>query len=167
MTLEFTSGRSSPSRRTMPSPTDAAPAPGMYAVEELWYLLLRRRWSCLAVVSPDRTPNTLRLARSLAAFGTQHRRRPVEVIDALELDIERASTLAHSIEVEAGSPRLESRFVVALDSPLANPSAIEVLTACDAAVLLLEKGITRIPQARKIIDIAGRHRLVGAVLAVE
>ena len=139
-----------------------------YAVEELWYLLLSRRWSCLVLVSPHRTPNTLRLARDLAEFGAQHRRRPIEVIDALELDIERASTIARRIEAKGDLRRLdESRFIVALDSPIANPSAIEVLTASDAVVLLVEKGATTIPEARRIIEIVGRQRLVGAVFALD
>jgi hypothetical protein len=120
------------------------------------------------VVSPEPTSNTLRLALSLAGFGAQHRRRPVEVIDALQLDMERASAIARRIGPEGDLPRIdESRFVVALDSPIANPSAIEVLTASDAVVLLVEKGVTRIPQARKVIDMIGRQRLVGAVFAVD
>ena len=129
---------------------DSGPAP--YAVEELWYMLLSRRWSSLVVVSPDRTPNTLRLARSLAEFGTRSR-RTVELVDALQLDVERAAAIA--------------RIVIALDSPMANPIAIEVLTMCDAVIVLLEKGVSKIPQARKIIDIVGRQRLIGAVLALE
>jgi hypothetical protein len=118
------------------------------------------------VVSPDPTPNTLRLARSLAEFGTLHQRRPVEVIDARQLDLERAATIAHIVEPKGGAPRLaEPRFVVALDSPIVNPIAIEVLTAGDAVLMLLAKGVTSMPQARKIIEIAGQERLVGAVLA--
>jgi len=42
-----------------------------------------------------------------------------------------------------------------------------VLTACDTVVLLLEKGVSKIPQARKVIEIVGRQRLIGAVLALE
>jgi hypothetical protein len=139
-----------------------------YSVEQLWYLLLPRRWSCLAVISPDRTPNTLRLARSLAEFGARHRRRPVDVVDALELDMERASEIARRIGPDGDHSQLtESRFVVALDSPIANPSAIEVLAATDAVALLVEKGVTRIPDARKLVELVGRERLVGAVFAAD
>jgi hypothetical protein len=137
-------------------------------VEELWYLLLSRRWSCLALVCPERTPRTLRLARDLAAFGAQHRRRPIEVIDAQELDMQRASAIAGRIEADGDLPHLDgSRFIVAVDSPIANPSAIEVLTATDAVVLLVQKGVTTIPQARKIIELVGRQRLVGAVFTAD
>jgi hypothetical protein len=144
----------------------APPLPHGYDVQQLWYRLLSRPWSCLVVVSPDQTPNTQQLARSLAEFGTLHQRRPVEFVDAQQLDLERAAAIAHMVQPEAGARRLaEARFVIALDSPIVNPTAIEVLTAGDAVLLLLEKGVTRVPQARKIIEIAGRERLVGAVLA--
>ena len=147
--------------------TEADPGTAPYAVEELWYMLLSRRWSSLVVVSPDRTPNTLRLARSLAEFGTRSR-RTVELVDALQLDVERAAAIAQMVRPEGDLPRFaESRIVIALDSPMANPIAIEVLTACDTVVLLLEKGVSKIPQARKVIEIVGRQRLIGAVLALE
>jgi hypothetical protein len=61
----------------------------------------------------------------------------------------------------------ERRFVVALDSPVVNPVAIGVLTAADAALMLLEKGVSQIPQARRIIEIAGRERFIGAVVAAD
>jgi pyridoxal biosynthesis lyase PdxS len=125
---------------------------------------LSRPWTCLVVVSPDRTPNTLRLARSLAELGNQQRRGLVEMIDASdELDLDRATAIAHNVELDQG----ERRFVVALDSPVVNPVAIGVLTAADAALMLLEKGVSQIPQARRIIEIAGRERFIGAVVAAD
>ncbi len=158
--------RSGVSREETLRPRGNGPLFQGYDVQELWFRLLSRPWSCLVVVSPNRTPKTLRLARSLAEFGTLHQRRPVEVVDALQLDLERAAAIAHRVESEACAGRLaDPRFVIALDSPIVNPIAIEVLTAGDAVLMLLEKGVTRMPQARKIIEIAGRERLVGAVLA--
>ena len=91
-----------------------------------------------------------------------------DLIDGLQLDLDRASAIAHRIAPEEGPPRpAEPRFIVALESPTANPIAIEVLLAADAILLLVRKGVTRIPQARKIIEIAGRERIIGAVLDVE
>jgi len=135
-------------------------APGGYDVYELWYKLLSRPWHCLVVVSPERTPSTLRMARSLAELGTQHRRSPVEMIDASQLDLEQATAIAHSVESEEG----ERRFVIALDSPVENPVAISVLTVGDAILMVLEKGVSKIPQARRIVEIAGRERFIGAVV---
>jgi hypothetical protein len=151
----------------LPRPVGGAPLGGGYDVHELWYrLLLLRPWSCLAVVSPERTPKTLRLARSLAELGTQLRRRPIELVDGLQLDLERANAIAHLVEPASSQAPAEPRYIVALDSPIVNPVAIAVLAASDAVVLLLEKGITGIPQARRIVEIVGRERLAGAVLDI-
>jgi hypothetical protein len=139
-------------------------SPG-YAVEELWYKLVARPWSCLGVVSPHRTPNTLRLTRSLAEFGTQHRQHPVEVIEGMQLDMKRSAAIAQMVNPQGEVPRLsDRRFIIALDSPIANPSAIGLLGASDAVLVLLEKGVTSIPQARRVVEIVGPERLLGAVL---
>ena len=160
--------RSSMAKEKTLRPLGAGPVSGGPDIQELWYRLLTRPWFALVVVSPDETPSTLRVARGLAEFGAQHQRRPIDLIDGLQLDLDRASAIAHRIAPEEGPPRpAEPRFIVALESPTANPIAIEVLLAADAILLLVRKGVTRIPQARKIIEIAGRERIIGAVLDVE
>jgi hypothetical protein len=119
------------------------------------------------VVSPERTPNTIRLARSLVEYGTQHRRRPIQLVNGLQLDLNRAAAIEEVLQPKDPSSRLaDPRLVIALDSPTLNPIAIGVVAASDAVLILLEKGVTRIPQARKTIEIVGRERLIGAVLAV-
>jgi len=154
-------------QKLLPAQGQGRVSPG-YAVEELWYKLLARPWSCLAVVSPHRTPNTLRLTRSLAEFGTQHRQHPVEVIEGMQLDVKRSAAIAQMLKPQGDVPRLsDPRFIIALDSPIANPIAIGLLRASDAALMLLEKGVTLIPQARRVIEIVGPERLVGAVLVVD
>jgi hypothetical protein len=150
-----------------PRSVGGVPVTDGYDVHELWHrLLLLRPWSCLAVVSPERTPKTLRLARSLAELGTQLRRHPIELVEGMELDLERANVIAHLVEPRSSLAPAEPRFVVALDSPIVNPVAIAVLAATDAVLLLLERGVTGIPQARRIVEIVGRERLAGAVLDV-
>jgi hypothetical protein len=146
-------------------PIEPRPMSDGYDVHELWYKLASRPWSCLVVVSPERTPDTLRLARSLAQLGTKHRRHPVEMIDGTQLDLDRADAIAQAVAPAAdlGQPA-EPQFVIALDSPIANPVAIGLLAAGDAVLLLLEKGVSRLPQARKIVDITGRERMIGVVL---
>jgi len=168
--LDFGEARGLDGGAAAETPRAAPPGPISpgHDVLELWYRLLARPWSCLVVVSPDETPATLRLARDLAELGTYYRRHPVEVIDGTRLDVERAAAIAHRLEPQDGAPRrAEPRFVVALDSPIANPIAFGVLAAGDTVLMLLEKGVTRIPDARRIAEVVGRERLVGAVLAVK
>lgn len=148
-----------------PRSLGGVPVDDGYDVHELWYrLMLLRPWSCLAVVSSERTPKTLRLAQSLAELGTQLRRHPIELVDGLELDLERANEIVQLVEPASSQAPAEPRFVVALDSPIGNPVAIAVLAATDTVVLLLERGTSGIPQARRIVEIVGRERLAGAVI---
>jgi len=108
------------------------------------------------------------LARSLGELGTQQRQRLVEVINGLQLDLERANAIVRMVEPPEGIARpTEQRFVIALDSPIVNPIAFGVLAAGDAVLMLLQRGVSKIPEARKISEVVGRERLIGAVLAVE
>jgi hypothetical protein len=141
------------------------PAGPGYDVQELWYLLLRREWTCLAVVSPDSVRNTWRLATSLAEMGTRHG-RVVTAINGLEIDLERTAAITHQVAPrERPASGDDARFVVAIDSPLDNPFAIGVLAACDGVVLLLELGVSSLPRVRRMIEVIGRDQIVGAVLA--
>ena len=137
-----------------------------YDVRELWYAMLPRGWVSLAVVSPGRTPKTLRLARSLAELGTQLLRRRVELLNATEVDVTFVAGVKEWF-ASSGSTRtvVPHQFVVALDSPIVNPLAIGVITACDSALLLLLREQTTIPSARRTIELIGRERLLGAVIA--
>src|SRR5437899_12340370 len=55
-------------QRKSPRPLGGVPVADGYDVHQPWHrLLLLSPWSCLAVVSPERTPTTPRLGRSLAA----------------------------------------------------------------------------------------------------
>ena len=148
-------------------PLGGVPVADGYDVHELWHrLLLLRPWSCLAVVSSERSPKTLRLAHRLAELGTQLRRHPIELVDCMELDLERANQTVQLIEPASSQVPAEPRFVVALDSPIGNSVAIAVLAATDRVLLLLERGSSGIPQARRVVEIVGRERLAGAVLDV-
>jgi len=137
-----------------------------YNVHELWYALLPRDWKCLAVVSPDQTPNTWRLARSLAELGTQALGRLVEPVDATGLDLGRVASITHRLAPRGGVPA-DKQFIVGLDSPIENAIAIGVLAACDTVVLMVEKNRTTIPKARRTIEVVGRDRLAGVVLALD
>jgi len=138
-----------------------------YDVHEVWYRLLPLRpWSSLAVVSPERTPKTLQVARSLVELATKLGRHPVELVDGTEVDLDRANSIARLIEPARNLVPVQPGFIVALDSPIANPVAIAVIAASDAVLLLLERGVTGIPQARRIVEIVGRDRLIGAVFDV-
>lgn len=150
------------------NPGARAPAVQRYDVRELWYSLLPRAWTCLALVSPEQTRSTWHLARGLAELGTQTLGRLVEPVDATELDLHRVASITHRLaprgHVQSANT---SQFIVGLDSPIDNPLAIGVLAACDTVLLLVRKGTTTIPRARRTLEIVGRDRMAGVVLEVD
>ena len=162
------------SRRQPPAPQRPAPQgrtlsaaiagqPG-YDVELLWYLLLRKSWSCLAVVSPDHAhEKVLRLARSLSQKG-ERLGRSISALDALDIDLSRAAAVTNQVAPRGAIGGGEQRYIIALDPPLANPLAIGVLAACDAVLIALELGVTGIANAQRTVEIIGREQILGAVL---
>jgi hypothetical protein len=130
----------------------------------LWYLLARREWTTLAVVSPDNNAAASRLARALVALaGARH--CVLEARDASEFRLRvaaaaklAASEIAHPV---AGGPW---RFLLPIDSVLDNPHAGELVAACDVVVIVLEKGRSGLKDAVRSVGLVGPERLLGAVL---
>ena|SRR5262249_22845826 len=137
------------------------PAP---QVSALWYVLRERPWRTLALVAPGNGSRAWRLARELReAEGDP--RQPLHLVNALEASVGRVAAVADALSPK----KLEStpgrkRFIVAVDSPLENPVTIGLLSTCDAVVLLLQRRGTRIPDARRILELVGPERFIGAVL---
>jgi hypothetical protein len=133
-------------------------------ISVLWYTLRGRPWRTLALVAPGNASRAWRLALEFRAAeaGSRHN---LHVVNALNASVGRVAAVAHALSAK----KLESapgrpRFIVAVDSPLENPVAIGLLSACDAVVLLLERRRTRIPDAQRIFELVGPERFIGAVL---
>jgi hypothetical protein len=135
--------------------------PAIFDVNELWDSILHREWRCLGVISVDSWGKTWGVAQSLASLGNRNG-RIVTAVDAFDADLSRAASIAQQV-CEAPVQR-NARWVIALDAPLDNPRAIGVLASCDAAVLVLEMGVTSIPRAQRAIEAIGREQLLGAVV---
>jgi len=129
----------------------------------LWYTLVARRWTSLAVISPDDSPRAWRLVQKLDEIARVNQYRALKTVNILDLNLERAETITHAIG-KVSSLGERKRYLIAIDSPLENPVAIRVLSACDAVLLVLEKDRSRIPDAQRTVEMVGRGRLIGAVL---
>jgi len=129
----------------------------------LLYSLVIRPWTSLAIVSPDDGNRAWRLAQKLAEAAQQSHYQTLKAVNLLDLNAERAFNVAHAVsKVSALGER--KRFILAIASPVENPIAIRVLTACQAALLVLQWGRSRIPDAQRTVELIGRDRLIGAVL---
>lgn len=129
----------------------------------LLYSLIIRPWTSLAIVSPDDGERAWRLAQKLAEAARQSHYPALKAVNLLDLNAERAAGIAHAVnKVTALGER--KRFAIAIASPAENPIALRVLTVCEAALLVLERGRSRIPDAQRTVELVGRSRLIGAVL---
>jgi hypothetical protein len=132
-------------------------------VSALFYALIGRPWTSLAVISPDDSARAWRLVQKLDEVARANQYRALKTVNILEMNLERAESIAHAIG-KVSSLGERKRYLIAIDSPLENPVAIRVLSACDAVLLVLEKDRSRIPDAQRAVEMVGRGRLIGAVL---
>lgn len=132
-------------------------------VAALFHAVVAQDWLSLAVVSAEGGERAWWLVQALEQIGAQGP-RPLRTLNVLGVTVARAAAMAHALtpgKLRAGAPQ---RYLVATDSPVLNPASLEVVMACDAVLLLLEEGRSRIPAARRLVDLIGRERLMGAVL---
>ncbi len=169
---ESTSAPGAPPEPTPPLGTPAreeprarkpAAEPPAHDVTALWYTLVGRPWTSLAVIAPDDSPRAWRLVQRLDEVARANQYRALKTVNILDLNLERAEAVAHAIG-KVSSLGERKRYLIAIDSPLENPVAIRVLSACDAVLLVLEKDRSRIPDAQRTVEMVGRGRLIGAVL---
>jgi len=139
------------------------PAPS-YDISALWHLLIVRPWTSLAVISADDGMRSWRLVEKLVEVAKQAQYGALKPVNILELSPERVTAVANAVS-KVSSLGERKRFVIAIDSPLENPMALRILSVCDAVILVLEKGRSSIPESQRIVEMVGRERLIGAVLA--
>ena len=133
-------------------------------VGALYNVLASRDWLSLAVVSSEEGDRAWWLVQALEQIAN-HAHRPFRALNVLEVTEARATAMAHALSpARLRAASAPQRYVLATDSPLLNPAALGVITACDGVLLLLHARRTPILQARRLVDFIGRERLMGAVL---
>ena len=134
------------------------------ALSALWYRLVAPRWRTLALVAPDDGARAWRLAQGLVEVA-KGGPTPLKAVNALGASLDRLAAVAHVLSPKKLQTTSDvTRFIVAADSPLETPASIGLLSSCDSVVLVLERGRTRIHDGRRILQLVGPERFVGAVL---
>jgi len=143
------------------TPTAALPK----AMSALWYRLVGLPWRTLAVVAPGNAAGAWRVSQALVEVARE-RPRLLKAVNAVDASLGRLAAVTQALSPEKlQSAQERTRFIIAADSPLENPAAIGLLSTCDGEILLLERGTTRIPDGRRILELVGPERFLGAVLA--
>jgi hypothetical protein len=147
------------SRRVLP-PVRRAPRPGSAASQavDLWFKLIRRDWSTLAVV-PGHAGSGLTLACALSEVGSAVSHRRVELLSAEGHDLVPTTDWIF--------PRHENdRFqrVIALDAVTVNPMVIPVAQAAQAVLIVVERGSGDLRAVRRTVEAIGRQHITGCVM---
>jgi hypothetical protein len=144
--------------------------------QELWVALTRKSWSTLAVVPTQSGGSALTLANALAEAGTALRGKPVELFYADGAELRPGgSSLVDGVSgdrIDAqpvpddGLPPAHERFnrVIALEPLTSNPRGMMLAQLAEAVLMVAEKGVTEISNARRTVGLIGNNRLVGCVM---
>jgi hypothetical protein len=130
------------------------------AAEAVWVAARQRRWSSLVVVPAEPGLAAGPLARAVAAAASTQRGETVEYLDLRDVALGASRPFADRL-AEDGKPY---RVVAAVACPLDDRMALLLASSADAAILVLEQGGTFLASARRVLDLVGPSRFVGAVV---
>jgi len=128
--------------------------------QQVWFAALRRPWSSLVLVPAHAGTPALFAAEALAAVGRLHGQRPSRLVNAEAAALPEVDDVVKSLGAMTGRGELA---VVAVGCPLVQATSIPIARACDAGLLVVPLGESRLADARRAIDLVGRERFIGAV----
>jgi hypothetical protein len=141
-------------------PESASAAELARAAEGIWVATQRAAWSSLVVVPAVTGLPAAEIAGALAAAGTLQRGEPVENLDLRGFPLARSRPM---VEALADSSRPFCR-VAAVDCPLDSQTAVLLASSAGAAILLVERETTGVEAARRVLELVGQTRFLGAVV---
>ena len=133
---------------------------GSGEIQKLWFSLVRRPWSSLAIVPLTDGETSVELANVLSEVGGIHRQRTIVTIDATRTELHRISLV---LKLVAEEIKLGERVLVALPSLVSNVAGVPIAQAADAVLLCVELGQADFATARRTIELVGADRIIGSV----
>ena len=137
-----------------------AHSPLAEAAEAVWVAAQRSTWTSLVVVPAEAGLSTGPLAAAVAAVASAQRSETVEHLDLGSVALADSRPLAEKL-AEKGKPY---RYVASVRCPLESQTALLLSSAAHAAILVVERERTLLPSARRVLDLVGPDRFVGAVV---
>jgi len=130
------------------------------AAEAIWVRTQKSPWSSLVVVPAGPGLPTAAVAEALAAVGTAQRGEAVDSRDLRGVGLADSRPLVEML-ADRGRPYQK---VAAVDCPLDSQAALLLTSSADAAILVVQRDRTKLASARRVMDLVGPSRFVGAVL---
>jgi|RhiMetdeSRZDD1v2_1073273.scaffolds.fasta_scaffold30673_2 hypothetical protein len=127
----------------------------------IWFNALRYSWSTLALVPAEPGLSAFTVGDALSAVGKLHRQSPVPVLNAQGLRLSETRAFTESMTTAV---REQGVAITVVDSPLQSESAIAIVAAADAAILVVRLGAVRFASARRTVELIGRDRFLGTIV---
>jgi hypothetical protein len=137
--------------------------------QSLWFTLIRSNWHSLVLVPADEGDSAAGIATALADVGRRLRKTPVTfLVMAGSIDYASAGKFVSAVagsggQASDGPPT--SRVIIAVPPVIVEPLALAVTDAADAVALYVRKGRSHSEAAARTIELVGRERFMGCVLA--
>ena len=137
--------------------------------QSLWFTLVRSHWTSLVLVPADEGDSAAGIATALADVGRRLRKTPVTfLVMAGSIDYASAGKFVSEVAGKGGQASdgpPTSRVIIAVPPVIVEPLALAVTDAADAVALYVRKGSTHSDAAARTIELVGRERIMGCVLA--
>jgi hypothetical protein len=133
-------------------------------MQQLWFSLVRQRWSSLAMVPGRGVSSPLAMASSLVQIA--RRSTPdwrCSLIDATHVSPDGVNEMAQAIARTAAA---RERVLIVVGSVDDNPPAMAIASCCDAALLCVRLDASDLASSRKTLERCGRARFIGSLVLV-
>ena len=128
--------------------------------QRIWFAIRQQAWSSLAIV-PSHSMDVVKIAESLTETGRLQAERPVSLIDATGVELVNVQQVVATL---AGLAEKGESAIVAVDPIAENPTAVAIIQAASAAVLVVRLGESLLAPAQQTIDLVGRSRFIGSIV---
>jgi hypothetical protein len=132
--------------------------------QRLWFATREHQWSSLAIIPSDNGIDVRDVAASLVETGRAHGQRPVNLVSGIGVRLEGVHQVVDSI---GAMTSLGNWVIVPVDPIADNPSALPIVHAASAALLVVRLGESQLGSARATIEAIGRARFLGSVVLGE
>ena len=130
-------------------------------LQRLWFTTRQQGWSSLAIIPSDAAVDAGRVAESLVATGRLYGERTVSLLNARGAQLTGVHDLVDLLGVMTGRGEW---VIVPVDPIEDSPSAVPIVRATSAAILVVRLGESLLNSARTAIEAIGRERFLGSIV---
>lgn len=129
--------------------------------QRIWFSAQQREWRSLAIIPGHPGIDVEAVAEALATTGRMHGERHVSLVNAVGIELADVNELIDSVE----SMTTRGEWVIVPVDPIAeNPTAMAIVRASSAALLVVRLGESQLAASQRVIDIVGRQQFLGCVV---